>query len=66
MTVNEFVKSMAKAGFDFHYRASDGNVTLVGQCVQIKDGQFELVHKRLPTVEQSRKEIAQILRKDVK
>lgn len=66
MTVNEFVKAMAEAGFDFSYRATDGNVTLVGKCVQIKDGVFELVHKRLPTVEQSRQEIAKILRKDVK
>ena len=66
MTVNEFVKSMAEAGFDFHYRATDGNVTLVGQCVQIKDKGFELKHKRIPTVNQSRQEIAKILGKDVK
>lgn len=66
MTVNEFVKSMAEAGFDFSYRASDGNVTLVGQCVQIKDGGFELKHKRVPTVNESRQEIAKILGKDVK
>lgn len=66
MTVNEFVKSMAEAGFDFSYRASDGNVTLVGQCVQIKDKGFELKHKRVPTVNQSRQEIAKIFGKDVK
>ena len=65
MTVNEFVKSMAEAGFDFSYRASDGNVTLVGKCVQIKNGGFELKHKKVPTVSESRQEIAKILGKDV-
>ena len=56
---------MAEAGFDFSYRASDGNVTLVGQCVQIKNGGFELKHKKVPTVNESRQEIAKILGKDV-
>ena len=66
MTVNEFVKKMAEAGFDFSYRATDGNITLVGQCVQIKDGDFSLIHKKVPSVDQSRQEIAKILGKDVK
>lgn len=54
-TVNEFVKEMAAAGFDFKFRATDGKVTITGKC---KDTIVE--YERIPTYSESIAKIKKI------
>jgi hypothetical protein len=64
MTVNEFVKNLAKAGFDFSFRASDGNISVVGQCVRLENNDFKIMSRRLQTVAESREKINRLLNGD--
>lgn len=55
-SVNQFVKEMQTAGFDFVFRATDGKVTIVGKC---KDMVIE--YERVATYSESIAKIKQIL-----
>ena len=63
MSVNEFIKKLAAAGFDFSFRASDGNITVTGECVQLKDHDFRIVSRRVQSVQESRDKINKMLRR---
>ena len=61
MTVNEFVKKLGAAGFDFSFRASDGNITVTDECVQLKDYDFKIISRRVQSVQESRDQINRML-----
>lgn len=63
MTVNEFIKKLGAAGFDFSFRASDGNISVTGECVQLEDHDFRIISRRVKSVQESRDEINRILRR---
>lgn len=63
MTINEFVKSMADAGFDFKFKAENGDMTIVGESVMCADGKCIITKRRVMTVDESRKAIKNILNK---
>ena len=64
MTVNEFVKKLGAAGFDFSFRASDGNITVTNECVQLKDHDFKIISRRVQLVQESRNQINRMLHGD--
>ena len=64
MTVNEFVKSMAEAGFDFTFRATNGEITIVGESVKCKDGVCAITKRTITTAAQSRANIKTMFNKD--
>ena len=61
MTVNEFVKKLGEAGFAFSFRASDGNISVTDECVQLKDHDFKIISRRVQSVQESRNQINRIL-----
>ena len=63
MTVNEFIKKLGAAGFDFSFRASDGNISVTGECVQLEDHDFRIISRRVKSVQESRAEINRMLRR---
>jgi len=60
MTVNDFVKSMADAGFDFTFFATNGEITVIGESVKCADGKCVVVKRTVTTVAQSRANIKAI------
>lgn len=63
MTVNEFIESMAEAGFEFRFRATNGEMTILGEAVKDKQGKVIVTKRRVKTYEQSKAEIKRILKK---
>jgi hypothetical protein len=63
VTVNEFIKKLGAAGFDFSFRASDGNISVTGECVQLEDHDFRIISRRVKSVQESRAEINRMLRR---
>lgn len=57
MTVNEFIKSMAAAGFTGDFRATNGEHTYRGTID--KDGKVKVI--KVQTAEDSRRKINEIL-----
>lgn len=63
MTIDEFVKSMAVAGFDFKFRAQGEGITIVGESIMCKDGKCVITKHRVMTADESRQAIKNILGK---
>lgn len=63
MTVNEFIESMAKAGFEFRFRATNGEITILGEAVKDAEGNVNVTKRKVATYEQSKAEIKRILNK---
>ena len=61
MLVKDFIKKLAEAGFDFSFRASDGNISVTGECVQLKDHDFKIISRRVQSVQESRDQINRML-----
>lgn len=59
-SINQFIKEMADAGFTFDYRATNGEMTFIGNCVK-SGSQYVIEHKRVQTVDESRSKIKEIL-----
>ena len=60
-TISEFLKEMSDAGFTFDYRATNGEMTFVGKCVK-SGSEYNITHRRLQTVAESRAKIKEILK----
>lgn len=60
-TVSQFLKEMAQAGFTFDYRATNGEMTFVGKC-QKSGADYVITHKRVQTVDESKRKIKDILK----
>ena len=53
MTANEFIQSMADAGFDFTFRATNGEMTIVGVVIQ-EDGKPIIQKQKIRSADDSR------------
>ena len=62
MTVNEFVKSMADAGFDFTFRATNGEITIIGESVKCADGKCAITKRTVVSAQTSRANIKQMFK----
>lgn len=60
MSCNDFVKSMKEAGFDFTYRATNGDMVITGEVK--KNGETSV--KKHTTVEQSRQAIKDLFKRE--
>ena len=63
MTINEFVQSMADAGFDFKFRAQSGDITIVGESIMCDDGKCIIKKRRVMSANDSRQAIKNMLDK---
>lgn len=63
MTINEFVKAMADAGFDFKFKAEGEGITIVGESILCADGKCIIKKRRVMTADESRQAIKNILGK---
>lgn len=64
MTINEFVRSMADAGFEFNFKAQNGDITIVGESIMCNDGKCVVKKRKVLTADESRKAIKTMFNKD--
>jgi hypothetical protein len=60
-TISEFLKEMAAAGFTFDYRATNGEMTFVGKCIE-SGNEYIITHRRVQTVAESKAKIKEMLK----
>ena len=63
MTINEFVKSMADAGFEFEFRAQSGDLTIVGESIMCADGKCTITKRNVRSTNESRAMIRDMFKK---
>lgn len=59
-TINQFIKDMAEAGFDFQFRATNGEITFVGKCVR-SGADYTITHRKLENAKESMRKIRDML-----
>tara|TARA_B110000908_G_C9951067_1_gene312574 strand:+ start:431 stop:592 length:162 start_codon:yes stop_codon:yes gene_type:complete len=53
---------MGAAGFDFKFRAKNGEMTIRGECNILNDGSYKITKKDVATISESRQRIKELLR----
>tara|TARA_R110000796_G_scaffold9078_4_gene31234 strand:+ start:7365 stop:7559 length:195 start_codon:yes stop_codon:yes gene_type:complete len=52
---------MGAAGFDFTFKAKNGDKTVKGDCIRVGDG-YKITWRKIPTSEESRARIKQVFK----
>jgi hypothetical protein len=60
-SVNTFLNEMGAAGPDFTFKATNGDITVKGDCIRVGDG-YKIRSRKIPTSEESRQRIKELLR----
>ncbi len=60
-TVNQFLNEMGAAGFDFKFRAKNGEMTIRGECNILNDGSYKITKRDVATIAESRQRIKELL-----
>jgi len=65
MKVNDFINSMAEAGFEFTFKAQSKDMTVIGESIMSDSGQCVITKRKVRSADASREIIRQMFKKPI-